>query len=208
MKRAQIKSFPKFFGQLSQIDQVEYINLQKNILKSFLISKNPKICDNFQNVFDLMKEYIQKDPETQNIKSLVCGIFWMDDYIVINTRQLQYIIGKCKSSINNGIQAIGYVLVPTTAEIATELGKLFPFLKNNFSEMRQWTVRKLSKQETPSTGNKTIPNDNELPDIFDFNPFSIKVEEALPEDLTSLAPLEVPYIPDQFFVDQESFWFH
>ncbi|KAH0793632.1 potassium/sodium hyperpolarization-activated cyclic nucleotide-gated channel 1 [Histomonas meleagridis] len=131
----------------------------------------------------------------------------MNDYIVINTRQLQYIIGKCKSSINNGIQAIGYVLVPTTAEIAIELGKIFPFLKNNFSEMRQWTVRKLRTQEEVPVKVKQAPITEKL-DIFDFNPFNLNVENAYPDDTATLSPVEVPYISDQFFVDQDPLWFH
>ena len=121
------------------------------------MSKNSKICDNFQNVFDSIKRYVKSNQEAENIRSLVCGILWVDDYIVINTRQLQHVIGKCKSSINNGIQAIGYVSIQTSADIAVILGKKFPFLKNNFSEMRQWTVRRLQKKEHIDTAEPSKP---------------------------------------------------
>ncbi|KAH0793345.1 potassium/sodium hyperpolarization-activated cyclic nucleotide-gated channel 1 [Histomonas meleagridis] len=131
----------------------------------------------------------------------------MEDHIVINTRQLQHIIGKCKSSINNGIQAIGYVLVQTTAEIASELGKLFPFLKSNFSEMRQWTVRKLVTKNIEETKNMPISESKKI-DLFDFNPFTLKIEDTFLEEHPNFPTFDMTYIPDQLFVDQDPVWFH
>lgn len=146
MKSFMIPYFtlPKYFERLSIDDQCRYMQLREDISKSFLQSKNAKICDNFQNVFDLIRGYVNREPSSENDRALVCGIMWVDDKIIINTRQLQLVIGKCKSSINNGIQTIGYVSMPTSADIAVVIGRRFPFLKNSFAELRQWTVRRLS----------------------------------------------------------------
>jgi hypothetical protein len=71
----------------------------------------------------------------------VCGICWIPDGIAINTRQLRLLVGKCKSSINAMFQNIGYATIPTTRDYGTTLVELLPVLKDNFSELRKWTVR-------------------------------------------------------------------
>jgi hypothetical protein len=66
---------------------------------------------------------------------------WIHDGIAINTRQLRLLVGKCKSTINAMFQSIGYATIPSARDYANTLVEIFPVLKDNFAELRRWTVR-------------------------------------------------------------------
>jgi hypothetical protein len=59
----------------------------------------------------------------------------------VSTRHRCKLIGKCKSSINAGFQAVGYTTTPMSAAHAASLVQVFPFMRSNCGEMRQWTIR-------------------------------------------------------------------
>lgn len=203
--------FPSYFTLLPAEDQVSYERLKGEISTSFAQQKNTRISDNFGVVIQMLKEYIYRtDREDERAtRSLVCGIVWEGDTIAINTRQLRFIIGKCKSSINNGFQAIGYNSIQTTPEIASLLTKLYPFLRNNFSEMRQWTVRQL-KHST----NKFIKPEAKayiplVPEISAFEHHFEEEELSSPgctfEDVfvSGFAPIE---LQNDFIHDEPASW--
>ena len=72
---------------------------------------------------------------------LVCGICWINDDVAINTRQLRILLGKSKSTINGAFAKMGYETMPFRNN--EELLEKIPFLRGNFNEKRQWTVRRL-----------------------------------------------------------------
>jgi hypothetical protein len=62
--------------------------------------------------------------------------------IAINTRQLRLLIGKCKSSINGAMSKMGFGTAPLKSAASQALITFIPFLKGNFVEQRQWTIRR------------------------------------------------------------------
>jgi hypothetical protein len=50
-------------------------------------------------------------------------------------------IAKGKSSINAILHSIGYATVPTARNYTDHLFAFFPILKDNFRELRKWTLR-------------------------------------------------------------------
>ena len=126
----------------------------------------------------------QKEHELQNIKkihcrndfkrSLVCGIVWLKNGIAINTHQLSILINKCKSSINGSFQSLGYGTIPTGCGTSNELITTFPFMRTNFAELRQWTMRMKVTQkdnnnfEEINTKSNNEDNDNSCMKLSDL----------------------------------------
>ena len=186
---------PQYYDLLCDSDKESLKNLQKDISDIVIKSGKAKFCDIFERIIGLIHDFVVKGNDADNLRSLVCGIIWMeDDIIAINTRQLILIINKCKSSVNSGFQAIGYSTVQMDPKTAVALVKRFPFMKENFCETRQWTLRKLNKDKhtqtlTPkvvvnSTKNCVVP-----PIIFPAN-YPQKTEKMIsftPIDTESLS---------------------
>jgi hypothetical protein len=83
-------------------------------------------------------------------RGLVCGICWLNSGIAVNTRQLRLLLSKCKSSINSMFQSIGFSSIPTTNDYEAALTAYFPLIKDNFAELRRWTIRTPKLPDDPA----------------------------------------------------------
>ena len=90
----------------------------------------------------MIKKFVVQGDSDDWKRAYVCGICWVGDTIAINTQHLRILTAKCKSSINNLFQMMGYGTVPPGSEPAVAICEYFSELKDQFSEMRRWTVRK------------------------------------------------------------------
>lgn len=132
---------PNHWDLLNHEDQEQYTSLQKTLSSPACKNRRNRSKQTFSNILSTIKNFVIRNDEDDISRSLVCGIGWIPNGIAINTRQLRLLIAKCKSSINGSFHALGFSAVPTSAETASVLSKLFPCLNNNFSELRQWSVR-------------------------------------------------------------------
>lgn len=142
---------PNYFDNLTEDEKNEYLELRQKLSMPGCKNRRNKSNETFLDIISTIKKFVIGNPEREIERSLVCGIVWLDNGIAINTHQLSLITNKCKSSINGSFQALGYGTTPTGTESSTELVKKFSFMKKNFSELRQWTVRKKlsSSQNAP-----------------------------------------------------------
>ncbi|OHS98885.1 hypothetical protein TRFO_34791 [Tritrichomonas foetus] len=138
----EIEDAPIYWNILSDEDKSEYGRLRQTILPLNYRTSKKQIRNKFQVIVKKINEYIYRAEDDQWKRSLVCGLLWLADRsAALCTRQLCKLIGRCKSSVNSGFQAIGLVNVPITTEYASALMKAFPFMIDNCTEMRQWTFR-------------------------------------------------------------------
>ena len=174
MQNIQVNPEPQYWNLLSHDDKSAYAQLRSALSSPACKNRRNKSIATFSEIVDAIHKYVEKGDGNDNKRSLVCGITWIDDGIAINTHQLRLLINKCKSSINGSFQAMGYGTIPTASDSASQIIQKFPFLKNNFSELRQWTVRKLitnsdlsdslseivskSTRDSTSTPNMTPPS--------------------------------------------------
>ncbi|EAX87378.1 hypothetical protein TVAG_024440 [Trichomonas vaginalis G3] len=133
---------PAYFELLNSIDQSTYSDLQKRLSSSDCRNCRNKRLDNFNEMLDEIRHYTNKADGDDWKRSLVCGVCFLSDGIAINTHQLSILIGKCKSSINGSLHRLKYVPFPCSNAASQELVTLIPKLKVNYSELRQWTLRK------------------------------------------------------------------
>jgi hypothetical protein len=94
----------------------------------------------FIGILQSIKAFVIRETDEDSKRGFVCGLCWTGDSIAVNTRHLAMLTGYSKSSINGFFANLGYTAVPET--IDAELIRCFPHLKNNFPELRQWSMRR------------------------------------------------------------------
>ena len=149
-------NIPSYFDSLSPDDRKAYEEL-RSILAApdHRYNRNKRIVT-FQDMLEQIKEFCTRNDADDWKRYLVCGICWVDNDIAINTRQLRILLGKSKSTINGALAKMGYETLPFRNNNSGLIDKI-PFLRGNFNEIRQWTVRRL----TAINGTSDCP-----PDVF------------------------------------------
>lgn len=140
---------PQYWDDLSDKDKQGYVQLQTDISKHANRTLQKDLPVKFKRILDCTRMYINPGSNDCSKRSLVCGITWISDTaIAISTRQMSILIGKCKSSINSGFQSLGYLPVTTDLYYVEELMKVFPFMYDDCTKMRQWTIRVCTEMKT------------------------------------------------------------
>jgi len=135
---------PSYWECLTELDKTSYVLLRNTLSSPVCKNRRNRSAQTFQEIIDTIKAFVIRNDQEDINRGMVCGLVWIGDYVAINIRQLRLLLSKCKSSINGSFQMIGYSSVPSSAEATTLLINQFPFMKNSFSEMRQWTLRQQS----------------------------------------------------------------
>ena len=177
---------PMYFDKLDSDDQEEYKELRKKLNSPSCKNRRNKSIETFKRILKSIKEYAIRGDNDDSLRCFVCGIIWLKNGIAINTHQLSLIISKCKSSINWCFQLMGYETIPTAADSAGEIIRMYPFLKNNFPELRKWTVRrKVNGDSCTTTDEKCekVTSDNDYKNmdgtmmIEEFNLIPLEVNQ-------------------------------
>ena len=141
---------PKFFDILSEADQIIYNNLRQVLSSSDNKNCRGKRLENFSEVLSSIKQFCIKGDADDAKRCLVCGICWLPIGIAINNRQFSLLVGKCKSSVNGSLQKLGFNSIQSRKESIAMIAQAIPFLKNNYNEAREWTVRQFTTCLTPT----------------------------------------------------------
>jgi hypothetical protein len=88
-----------------------------------------------------VRDYIERDPDTQRRRSLACGIVFGRAAIAINVRQLAVLLCKCRTLINASLKQIGYATKPVGQGIDRETRQLIPVQDGDHSGLKKWTIR-------------------------------------------------------------------
>ena len=172
---------PLHWDLLDENDKKEYKTLQRDLSSTTCRNIRNQRLDQFKDILELIKIYINRYDENDWKRSLVCGICWLNDGIAINTMQFSGLLGKCKSSINGSLQMLGYKPFPCSSSQNKELLDKIPYLKQNPSDIKQWTLRKKYTMKNEPSFTKTTQksriymqeNENidtfndQFPEIFD-----------------------------------------
>ena len=139
---------PKFFDLLTDNDRVLYNNMRSGLSSHACRNRRGKRLETFGEMLKAIKTFCIRNDEDDWKRCLVCGVCWLSNGIAINTRHLSLLIDKCKSSINGSLQKLGYTTLQSRQESNDQLSEFIPILKNNFNELREWTIR----QQVPHEG--------------------------------------------------------
>ena len=139
-------SEPPFYSKLSESDKFRYQELRRRLSSSENRYNRNKRLETFHEIIKQIEVFCIRNDEDDQIRCLVCGICWIKDGICVNTRQLRMLLNKSKSTINGSLQKIGYETVPAKGNDILQLIEAMPCLKTNFTEQRQWSIRKAKFQ--------------------------------------------------------------
>ena len=143
-KDDKLNQLPEFFNLLSNEDKEGYEKLRSALSSRNCRNRRNKRLETFNEMLNSVRTYAVRHDDNDWKRCLVCGVLWLSNGIAINTRQMRLLIDKCKSSINGSLHRMGYSAVTCRGDTSNQIVELIPMLKNNFSELRQWTVRQLN----------------------------------------------------------------
>ncbi|EAY02753.1 hypothetical protein TVAG_466130 [Trichomonas vaginalis G3] len=135
--------------KLSLSDREGYLRMRDMLTSPACKNRRNKSAETFVDVVETIKAFVMRGDSGDLQRGIVCGMYWVGEDLAINTRQLRILLQKCKSSINGSLQMIGYASPVASTDTSSVLINLFPFWKDNFKELRQWTIRR--KAQTPHT---------------------------------------------------------
>ena len=138
---------PVFWDKLPASDKMEYSVLKKSISSPASKNRRKKSVEAFADIVETIKTYVMRGDSGDLYRGIVCGMYWSKEGdLAINTRQLRMLLNKCKSSINGSLQLLGYFSPHASTDTPAIIVNLFPFWKDNFRELRQWTIRRKTKE--------------------------------------------------------------
>lgn len=132
---------PKFYNLLTDPDKAAYTRLRSALSSHVCRNRRGKRLETFAEMLAAIQTFCIRGEQDDWKRCLVCGVCWLSSGIAVNTRQLSLLIDKCKSSINGSLQKLGYSTIQSKNDSSTALTDFIPVLKNNFSELREWSVR-------------------------------------------------------------------
>ena len=149
MKHRDFEYKPRFFQILSEEDCLIYNSLRSKFASHTNQSADRQQFSNFSANLALIKEFCIRNNDDDWKRDIVCGICWINDDIAVNNSQFSILINENKSNINNSFQKLGYSIFKDRVESIRLLTEKIPFLKDNYHELKEWTVRHF-KATTPS----------------------------------------------------------
>jgi hypothetical protein len=143
---------PTHWNLLTPEDQSDYLHLRQQLDAFTVRTSRDRVATQFKEIITKIVNYCLRNNEDDWKRFLVCGLVWLqpeveidhhDGAFALSTRQLCKLVQRCKSSINAGFQSIGYVTTSTSLAHTSAFLRIFPTMRNNMEEMRQWTIRGL-----------------------------------------------------------------
>ena len=158
-----IDNLPLHWDLLTRNDLDSYVELRKSFYDEIRKSKKGEKLDAFVQRLVKIKYFVERGDADDWKRGLVCGILFLENGIAIHIQQFRLLLGKCKSSINGSLQAIGFVAHPQGGPIEKELYQKVPIFQKEHSEVKKWTVRDCTAPVNPFKRNPiTIPQIKEI----------------------------------------------
>lgn len=161
----EIKLPCNHWGLLSSEDQSAFRQLHVH----FIQQQKDHIKDRRNNCFfnDILclMNFIDYSSIRRDDRAICVGLAFSGPFVCVNTQQLKTILGRCKSSINNSFQQIGYDAVKNKSKSKEAVLAIIPSLIAEQNTLRKWTVRCAS--ETANCCFYSIYHTPQLPFISD-----------------------------------------
>lgn len=173
-----------FWHLLSEQDKYKYRCLQLALTEG--IEKNTKNqrITSFKKAIEAIKAYAVRGDYNDIARCYTCGLIWLKEGLAVNTYHLKQLMGKCKSSINGSIQKMGYNNNMSRADSAKTMIQWFPMLKDNSTELRKWSIRRIGSSPRKNTNAESTSTESiEAIETYDFESFGDPFEFDGQQDL-------------------------
>lgn len=173
---------PKYWDFLSIDDKRIYRKIYDILANPNEANKMQPIQNKkFTDIIDAIDIFENIDLQDKWKRCLVCGLVKLSDFIAVNISQLKYLIHTSKSSINGSLKKCGFDNCIKKAEGCNKLIEAIPFLRDNPSERRKWTLRQYQQK-----GMKSIQNDAESDFSYDSDQNDSHKSETDDDDMMQL----------------------
>lgn len=152
---------PRYFSILSDYDKYQYNCLRATLSIHFSKNQRNKRIENFSEILEMIKRFCIRNDGDDWRRCLVCGFCAIPNGIAISTKQLKLLIFKSKSSINGSLHKMGYTASGGRPELTNHLLSAIPLMRDDISELRQWTIRiAKSYSDSLTSENQSIISDS------------------------------------------------
>lgn len=133
---------------LSREDQSSFMQLHLHFIRQQKEHMKDRRNNTFFNDIQCLLQFIEYSPIRKDDRAICVGLACSGPFVCVNTQQIKIILGRCKSSINNSFQMIGYEAVKTKGKSRDAILAIIPALSNEQNTLRKWTVRCASEAST------------------------------------------------------------
>jgi hypothetical protein len=135
------KNTPDYFASLSESDQIGYYTLQADIRALAEKRRRGRRVSIFAETLNKIRAWAQRGDQDDSTRCLVCGLYYLNAEIGVNSHQLKYLTKTCKSAINGALKILGYTTISARGDVNPNLVAALPFLEGKTRALRQWSVR-------------------------------------------------------------------
>jgi hypothetical protein len=136
---------PDYWDALSTEDKLDFFKLWSSFAHENKAQSRADSPEGGQHALlsDLVAvlRFVNRSSDNVQLRSLTAGIAWNGSVMCVNTRTLKALLCRCKSSVNNIFQRLGYITVKNAQQIRQGLLATLPLLSERPERIRQWTVR-------------------------------------------------------------------
>ena len=133
---------------LTREDQTTFMQLHLHFIRQQKEHMKDRRNNTFFNDIQCLLQFIEYSPIRKDDRAICVGLACSGPFVCVNTQQIKIILGRCKSSINNSFQMIGYEAVKTKGKSREAILSIIPALSNEQNTLRKWTVRCASEAST------------------------------------------------------------
>jgi hypothetical protein len=136
--------YPRNLSVLSSDDRADYLALQAQFLADPGKTKNGERVESFTDRLEKIRHYVEFRIEDSWKRSLVCGVFFLQNGLALNIQRLRFLLGRCKSAINGSLQVLGYEVEPVSPNCGNQdfLMRIPSFIRTGH-ELKKWTIRRI-----------------------------------------------------------------
>lgn len=197
----QNQQLPEFWDLLCPADQEAYNRMRLALSSPACKHRRHHSKELNRGIVNTIKSFVVRNDNDDYKRALVTGIVWLPNAIAINTRQLRLLLSKCKSSINALFQNLGYFTIPTNTDYSSSIISCFPLLRDNFTELRKWTIRLMA---APPDNKAAYVQQPQQQNIAQPNlPQQIPNQLPSPPVLNTIVPTKIESDPTQPVINSE-----
>lgn len=136
-----VEMMPNYWQLLSPSDLQEYLEIRKEFYDANRKFRKGERLEGFLERLRVIRQFVEHSESNAWCRSLVCGLFFLNNGLAINIQQLKILFGKCKSSINGSLQQLGYITQSPGSSLERDLYEMIPLENKERSDLKKWTIR-------------------------------------------------------------------
>jgi hypothetical protein len=161
---------------LSVDDQLAFATLYHEFHHSEKITSKDRKTVMFHKDLITILNFLMRSPDNVQIRAIVTGVCFAGPVVIMDTRQLKLLVGRCKSSINGCFQNLGFVALRSKVKARLCVTTVLPCLQQSPALLRQWTARYIT--DRAQVGFVSPLSFQNLPEIFPEDLIQEKVRQV------------------------------